>query len=105
MTPGPLSRLESYLERFRAGGVENHIAGQSRAAKAGGRIASAAPADGSHICDVARSLGDDVDAASAAATKAFPKWRDFPGAKRRALLHAIADRITERAEEIAFCES
>ena len=105
MTPDRLAKLESYLKRFRAGGVENHIAGQSRAAESGGQFASTAPADGTHICDAARSFGGDVDLAAAAARNAFPAWRDYSGAKRRALLHAIADRIVERAEEIAFCES
>ena len=36
---------------------------------------------------------------------AFPAWRALPGAKRRAILHAIADAIEARAEEIALVES
>ena len=35
----------------------------------------------------------------------FPAWRAVPGAKRRAILHAIADAIEARAEEIALVES
>ena len=40
-----------------------------------------------------------------AAQRAFPAWRDVAGEKRRALLHAIADAIEARGEEIALLES
>src|SRR5690606_4939868 len=45
------------------------------------------------------------DAAASAASRAFPAWREVPGAERRRLLHRIADGIEARAEEIALVES
>ena len=42
--------------------------------------------------------------AAHAASKAFPAWRAINGDKRRKILHNVADKITERAEEIAFVE-
>ncbi|MCY3879360.1 MAG: 5-carboxymethyl-2-hydroxymuconate semialdehyde dehydrogenase [Rhodobacteraceae bacterium] len=98
-----MTRLDTYLERFRSDGVNNHIAGRSTAADR--QFENHAPADGSLICRVAQSNEKDIDRAAAAARDAFPAWRDTGAAKRRELLHAIADRIVERAEEIAFCES
>ena len=46
----------------------------------------------------------DHDAAACAAKTAFPAWAAMDGAKRKAILHRIADLIEERAEEIALCE-
>ena len=51
------------------------------------------------------STTQDVDAAVQAAKKAFPAWRDMPGAERKKLLHHFADKIVERADEIALVES
>jgi len=47
----------------------------------------------------------EIDRAARAAAAAFPAWRDLPGAKRRKVLHAVADAIEARAEEIALVES
>ncbi len=99
-----LARLEGYLERFRAGGVSNLIAGEAVPAGSGEVFQSVSPVDDSVICDVARGGAADIDAAAAAAKAAFPAWRDFPAAERRQVLHRIADLIVERAEEIALCE-
>ena len=54
---------------------------------------------------VAAGDAADIDRAAKAAAQAFRAWRDVPGAKRRAILHAIADAIEARAEEIALVES
>src|SRR5581483_8527486 len=54
---------------------------------------------------VAAGTAADVAAAARAARDAFPAWRDLDGRRRRTLLHAIADRIEARAEEIALVES
>jgi 5-carboxymethyl-2-hydroxymuconic-semialdehyde dehydrogenase len=53
---------------------------------------------------VARGGAREIDLAAGAARAAFPAWRDLDGAKRRAILHAVADAIEARAEEIAFVE-
>ena len=63
------------------------------------------PVDDSLICQVAEGTSMDIDAAAAAAKAAFPAWRDMPGKQRRKILHAVADAIVARAEEIALIES
>ncbi len=98
-------RLDNYLARFRDDGVGNHIAGRTVGGISGLTFESMAPVDNSVICRAARSQEADVDAAVAAAKESFPAWRDYPAAKRKALLHKIADGIAARAEEIALCES
>ena len=99
-----LKKLDSHLGRFRESGVLNQIAGEPKPAAAGKWFKTASPVDGSPICEVAMSDSDDVDLAAKAAKEAFPEWRDLPGAKRKQILHRIADLIVERAEEIALCE-
>src|SRR5690348_10702340 len=63
------------------------------------------PFDNSTICAIAEAKADDVDRAVAAATKAFPAWRDTPAAERGRLLLKLADRIEENAERLARLES
>lgn len=99
-----LTKLDSHLRRFRETGVLNQIGGEQKPASAGQWFKTASPVDGSPICEVAMSDSDDVDLAAMAAKEAFPEWRDLPGAKRKQILHRIADLIVERAEEIALCE-
>ncbi len=97
-------KLAGYLKRFRQDGVMNHIAGENCPAVFGESFNNASPVDEEHICSVAKSSKDDVDAAAIAAKEAFPAWRDMDGAARKKVLHAIADGIVARAEEIALCE-
>lgn len=99
-----LARAETYLAGFRKTGVLNHINGESVAAKSGKTFETISPVDLSKLADVAHGGAEDVDAAVKAATAAFPAWRDMPGAKRRKILHAVADAIEARAEEIALTE-
>ncbi len=48
---------------------------------------------------------DDVDAAVAAASAAFPAWRDTPGYRRAELLHALADAVMSEADRLAVWET
>jgi len=98
-----LETLRGYLERIQATGIQNRINGQD-CAGAGGVFQTRSPVDKSVICDVARGLEPDIDAAADAASAAFPAWRDMPAAERRKILLRVADAIEERAEEIALCE-
>ena len=98
-----LERAEQALARFRSGPVLHMIAGQP----AGGEdrvFDNLNPSDNSVICRVAAGDAADVDRAARAAAEAFPAWRDLDGARRRRILHAIADRIEARADEIALVE-
>ncbi|WP_417674454.1 5-carboxymethyl-2-hydroxymuconate semialdehyde dehydrogenase [Roseibium sp.] len=99
-----IEKLAGYLKRFQDGGVLNQIGGKAVPAKSGATFETRSPVDDSLICQVAKGGADDIDAAAKAAKDAFPAWRDMPATERKKILHKIADRIVERAEEIAFCE-
>ncbi len=99
-----IAKLNGYLDRFRSNGVMNHIGGISAPAVSGQMFQTHSPVDESLICNVAKGGAADVDAAAKAAKDAFPAWRDMAASDRKKILHKIADRIVERAEEIALCE-
>jgi acyl-CoA reductase-like NAD-dependent aldehyde dehydrogenase len=65
------------------------------------------PATGREIANVAHAGVEDVDRAVAAARQAFTDgpWASMPAAGRERLMHALADAIEQRAEEIAQIES
>ncbi len=56
------------------------------------------------LATVAQGGAKDVDIAARAAATAFKSWSKTSGKERRAILHAIADAIESRAEEIAYIE-
>lgn len=97
-----LAQLEGHLARFRSGGIRNLIGGQDR--PLGEVFETRSPVDESLIAQVARGTAEDIDAAAKAAKAAFPGWAAMDGAKRKAILHRIADLIEARADEIALCE-
>ena len=99
-----LDMLDTCLMPWRQQGVLHHIAGNSVPALSGKTFATCSPVDDSVICEVANGDAVDIDRAAQAAQHAFAAWRDLSGAQRKALLHAIADGIEARAEEIALCE-
>jgi 5-carboxymethyl-2-hydroxymuconic-semialdehyde dehydrogenase len=99
-----LAKAEQYAARF-ASGVQHFIDGAPRASQSGRTFETRSPIDDRVLAVVAAGDADDVAAAASAAERAFPGWRDYPGAERRDLLHAIADAIEARAEEIALIES
>ncbi|MBD8892270.1 5-carboxymethyl-2-hydroxymuconate semialdehyde dehydrogenase [Roseibium litorale] len=99
-----LAKLEAHLGRYRSEGLQNLINGETCAARSGAHFETRSPVDESLIATVSRSGADDIDAATKAAKAAFPEWAAMSGAKRKAILHKIADLIEERAEEIALCE-
>jgi 5-carboxymethyl-2-hydroxymuconic-semialdehyde dehydrogenase len=99
-----LDKLAGYLARFQETGVLNQIGGEAVAAVSGATFETRSPVDESLICQVAKGGAADIDAAAKAARDAFPAWRDMAATERKKILHRIADRIVERAEEIALCE-
>ena len=62
------------------------------------------PATGGVLGQARDANEAELNAAVAAAKAAFPAWAATPGAKRKAILHKVADLIVERAEEIAAVE-
>ena len=85
--------------------VLNVVDGQSVAARSGRTTDVVDPATGQVFATAPLSGPEDVDAAFAAAGRAFETWRDTtPGERQRALLR-IADAIEARAEEFVRVES
>ena len=98
-------RATGHLKRFQTGVVGHFIAGLSAPSLSGETFETLDPATNAKQAVVASGGADDIDRAAKAAAQAFRIWRDFPGAKRRKILHAIADAIEARADEIALVES
>ena len=98
-----ITKLESYLARFKKSGIMNRIAGIDEMG-AGGMFKTISPVDKTVICEVAHGTAQDIDKAASAAHNAFAQWRDMPATERRKILIRIAEGIEERAEEIALCE-
>ncbi|MDX6741129.1 aldehyde dehydrogenase [Actinocorallia sp. A-T 12471] len=77
----------------------------------GRRVASAAtftdvsPIDGSVLAEIARGTAVEADAAVAAAKAAFPAWAATSREERARLLHAIADGVEKRLEDLAIVET
>ena len=98
-----LEKLQGYLLPFHGSTLGHFIAGRSVAGNE--TFVNKTPIDNSEINTVVSGSVADIDAAAKAAKSAFPAWRDLPNAKRRSLLHDIADEIEARADEIALVES
>ncbi|WP_299550936.1 5-carboxymethyl-2-hydroxymuconate semialdehyde dehydrogenase [uncultured Tateyamaria sp.] len=99
-----IAKLAPHLARIGDAGILNHIGGKAQPAASGAWFDTTSPVDDSQIARVARSDATDIDTAAQAAKAAFPAWRDLPADDRKKVLHAIADGIEARAEEIALCE-
>ncbi|MDX3311234.1 aldehyde dehydrogenase [Streptomyces sp. ME08-AFT2] len=63
------------------------------------------PIDGSTIGDISRGTAMEAAAAVAAAKAAFPAWAATPRAERARILHAVADGVEKRLEELAIVET
>ena len=99
-----LASLDRYLTRFRRDGLSHLIAGKLQPGESGLTFTTDSPIDGKPIADVPRGDAQDVARAATAAHAVFPAWRALSAVKRRAILHAIADGIEARADEIALLE-
>jgi betaine-aldehyde dehydrogenase len=85
--------------------VLNVIDGQSVAARSGRTTDVVNPATGRVYATAPLSGPEDVDAAFAAAARAFETWRDTTPSERQRALLRIADAIEARAEEFVRVES
>ncbi|WP_240507305.1 aldehyde dehydrogenase family protein, partial [Streptomyces kanamyceticus] len=63
------------------------------------------PIDGAPLAEIARGGPGEARAAVAAALDAFPGWAATPPAERAGLLHAVADGVEARADELARVET
>jgi len=68
-------------------------------------FADLSPIDGTVLAEIARGGPSDADAAVEAARRAFPAWSRTSREERAALLHAIADGVERRLEELAQVET
>ncbi|MEJ1088782.1 gamma-aminobutyraldehyde dehydrogenase [Microbacterium sp. Mu-80] len=85
--------------------LQNHIAGEYRSTSAAGRLDLVDPATEEVYGSIPLSDQHDIDAAYAAASAAFPRWRDATPAERQLALFRIADAMAARVEEFADLES
>ena len=100
-----LGRATDYLARFKENVSGHLINGEFTNGVSGDTFENTTPTDQSGLGMIAKANEADVDAACEAAQEAFVGWCETPGAERRAMLHAFADRLVERADEIALVES
>ena len=80
---------------------QNLIDGNWVDAKSGATFERRNPANGERVAEYTRSDAADVDAAVAAASKAFKSWRLYPAPKRGELLYKAAQILNDRKEQFA----
>jgi len=85
--------------------VVNFIGGELRVPQSGNYMEDVNPATGEVIAEIADSDEADVDAAVAAASRAFPAWRKTPAEQRSKLLMRLADLVEQNFDELASLES
>lgn len=85
--------------------ILNFIDGRFVAPIAGAYLDNHCPRNGQVIGKIPDSSVADVDAAVAAASRAFPGWKRLTRSERAAYLHRIADRIEAKLELFAATES
>lgn len=83
------------------------IAGEEREAQSGETFTVVNPADGTALAAVARGRAEDVDAAVAAARKAFSSdsWQNMMPVDRSRILCRAAQLVRERRDELAVMET
>ncbi|MDG2089756.1 MAG: 5-carboxymethyl-2-hydroxymuconate semialdehyde dehydrogenase [Gammaproteobacteria bacterium] len=100
-----LKLANDYLQKFKDKPIGHFINGKMDFPSGSETYTNITPVDQSELGEIVRGTADDVDRACNAAEAAFTDWRDMPGAERKKLLNHFADKIVERAEEIALVES
>lgn len=85
--------------------VLNLIGGEHLPASSGEWLDNIEPATGQTYGRIPRSDLNDVEAAVTAARAAFPEWRSWSPANRRAVMMRLADKIHENAALLAEAEA
>jgi acyl-CoA reductase-like NAD-dependent aldehyde dehydrogenase len=80
--------------------LQNYIDGVWQASS-GGLVEDVNPADREVIAEAPRATIDDVDAAVAAARRAFAHWRKVPAPKRGEIIFRAGEILRRRKEELA----
>ena len=107
--PGESFELSESIERvacFLEAPHQMLIGGQWAPSRSAGVRTVHNPATGERLAEVAEAGAADVDAAVAAARRAFESeaWRRMPPARRTELLWNLSYLIEEHAEELAVME-
>ncbi|HXN87141.1 MAG TPA: aldehyde dehydrogenase family protein, partial [Candidatus Binataceae bacterium] len=63
------------------------------------------PIDGKHLADMSAGGAEEIDAAVAAARRAYPKWAALGAEGRHPILKRFAKAINDHAKEIAAVET
>ncbi|MBO0214188.1 5-carboxymethyl-2-hydroxymuconate semialdehyde dehydrogenase [Vibrio sp. Vb2880] len=100
-----LATAQKYLARFRDNTLGHFINGEWTLGSKGETFDNLTPTDNTSLGKVVKGTAEDVDAACEAAQQAFTAWAEMSGAERKKILHKLADKIEQRAEEIALVES
>ncbi|MEP1470869.1 MAG: 5-carboxymethyl-2-hydroxymuconate semialdehyde dehydrogenase [Halieaceae bacterium] len=100
-----MAAARRYLQPFQDTVTGHYINGERVVPDGCKTYDNTTPTDNSSLGQVVEGSAEDVNAACEAAEAAFPAWRDMPGAERKKLLNHFADKIVDRAEEIALVES
>jgi len=99
------ANAEKYLQRFKDNVTGHFIDGEMRVPEGAKTFDNLSPIDNASLGRVVEGSTADLNAACEAAESAFDEWRDMPGAERKKVLHRFADKLVDRAEEIALVES
>ena len=94
-----------HVARFRDKPLGHFIDGTPTDGEGGEPFDVLDPSTGQVLGQALGGTASDIERAAAAARRAFPGWSQTSGKRRREILHAIADAIETRAEEIALVES
>ncbi|MCE7947495.1 MAG: aldehyde dehydrogenase family protein [Chloroflexi bacterium CFX4] len=81
--------------------VKNFIGGEWRAAHSGATFPTINPATEDVVAEVAKGGVEDVEAAIAAAKRAYEGWRLLPAPRRGEILYRVGQLLIERKEQIA----
>ncbi|MCY4155066.1 MAG: 5-carboxymethyl-2-hydroxymuconate semialdehyde dehydrogenase [Gammaproteobacteria bacterium] len=100
-----LKKAQTHLRRFRDNITAHHINGETCPGVSGATFDNLTPTDNTSLGRVTAGAAEDVERACQAAQAAFPVWSGVSGKERRNILHRFADRVEQRAEEIALVES
>ncbi|MGC2276410.1 MAG: aldehyde dehydrogenase family protein, partial [Candidatus Binatus sp.] len=68
-------------------------------------FATCSPIDGKHLADVSAGGAAEIDAAVAAARRAFPKWAALGPDGRHHVLKRFAQTIVDHAKDLAAVET
>ncbi|GEM79679.1 5-carboxymethyl-2-hydroxymuconate semialdehyde dehydrogenase [Vibrio superstes] len=100
-----LTKAEQFLSKYRDNTLGHYIAGEWTLGSEGKTFDNLTPTTNESLGKVVKGTQEDVNQACLAAQTAFAAWAELSGTERKKILHRLADKIEERAEEIALVES